>query len=218
MSDQAAADADFIILAAPRLAAIATLASMSFGLGDGVNEAIRKAQGNSRYLQGWHQAALGFQDGTLMMAAVRTCILLDSDEKTVSFQGVYKRLKEPETQRALIQKVYGEFEEFQSMFGSSPTQMVADFLSIYREIDWNIHSRLVHFRNFGVVHLLDRKNWKSINYDELRDLILLLGRLSDKLTELCRSSVPPTDSLVKEWSAYGAQALVKPGPNGEEHA
>ncbi|PWE78849.1 hypothetical protein XF30_20990 [Bradyrhizobium sp. SUTN9-2] len=209
MSDQAAADADFIILAAPRLSAIATLASMSFGLADGVNEAIRKAQDNAAYSQGWQQAALGFQDGTLMMAVVRTCILLDSDEKTVSFQGVYKRLKHPETQRVLIQKVYGEYEGLQSIFGSSPTQMAADFLSIYLEVDWAIHSRLVHFRNFGVVHLLDRKNWKSITYDEMRDLILLVGRLSDKLTELCRSSVPPTASLVGDWSEYGAQALVR---------
>lgn len=187
---------------------IATLASMSFGLGDGANDAIRQAQDKANYPQGWHQAALGFQDATLMMAVVRTCILLDGDEKTVSLQSVYKRLKEPETQRALIQKVYGEYEEFQSMFGSSPAQMVADFLSNYQAIDWSIHSRLVHFRNFGVVHLLDRKNWKSIKYDELRDLILLTGRLSDKLSELCRSSVPPNASLVKEWSAYGAQALA----------
>lgn len=144
-----------------------------------------------------------------MMALVRTCILLDSDEKTVSFQGVYKRLKEPETQRALIQKVYGEYEEFQAMFGSSPAQMIVDFLSIYQEIDWSIHSRLIHFRNFGVVHLLDRKNWKAIKYGEMRDLILLVGRLSDKLTELCRSSVPPIASLVKEWREYGLQALER---------
>ncbi|MET3997915.1 hypothetical protein ABIB94_009413 [Bradyrhizobium sp. JR7.2] len=209
-SDQTAADAEFIIQAAPRLSSIATLASMSFGLGEGASEAIRHAQGNAKYPQEWHQAALGFQDGTLMMAVVRTCILLDSDEKTVSFQGVYKRLKEPETQRALIQKVFGEYEEFQSMFGSSPTQMVADFLSIYQEIDWGIHSTLIHFRNFGVVHLLDRKNWKSIKYGEMRDLILLVGRLSDKLTELCRSSVPPIASLVKEWREYGLQALARP--------
>ncbi|OSJ22123.1 hypothetical protein BSZ19_46900 [Bradyrhizobium japonicum] len=209
MSDQAAADADFIILAAPRLSKIATLASMSFGLGEGANEAIRNAQGNDKYRQGWHQAALGFQDGTLMMAVVRTCILLDSDENTISFQGVSRRLKEPETQRTLIQKVYGEHEEFQSMFGSSPTQMVADFLSIYQEIDWSIHSRLIHFRNFGVVHLLDRKNWKSIKYGEMRDLILLVGRLSDKLTELCRSSVPPIASLLKDWREYGLQALER---------
>jgi hypothetical protein len=112
-------------------------------------------------------------------------------------------------QRALIEQVYGEHEQFQSQFGSSPSQMVEDFLSMYREIDWSVHSRLIHFRNFGVAHLLDRKNWKSITYDEMRGLISLVGRLGDKLTELCRLSVPPIEPLFKDWREYGVQALVR---------
>ncbi|MBR1328831.1 hypothetical protein [Bradyrhizobium ottawaense] len=203
------ADVKFIVDSAPRLAGIATLAAMSFGLGEGVNEAIKESRGKTNYPYGWSQAALGFQDGTLMMAVVRTCILLDSDPKTVSLQGVFRRLKIPGVQRALIEKVYGEHEGFQAMFGPSPTEMVADFLSLYGEIDWKMYSRLIHFRNFGVVHLLDRKNWKSIRFDEMRHMVVLVGRLSDKLTELCRSPVAPVGHLIKEWRLYGTEALAR---------
>lgn len=202
------ADVHFITQAAPRLVSIATLATVSFGLADGANEAMKQAFGDKRYPDHWVQAAIGFQDGTLMMAVVRVCIL-DSDPKTVSFQGVYRRLARPEVQRALIEQIYGEQEQFQSQFGSSPTQMVEDFLSMYREIDWSVHSRLIHFRNFGVAHLLERKNWKSITYDEMRGLISLVGRLGDKLAELCRSAVPPIEPLFNDWREYGVQALVR---------
>jgi len=209
MNEGLRADVDFITEAAPRLATIATLAAMSFGLADGANEALKGTNGDERYAFGWHQAVLGFQDGTLMMAVIRVCISLDSDGKTVSFQGVYKRLLRPEVQRALIEKVYGEHEDFQSLFGPAPAQMVEQFLSIYRGIDWDVYARLLHFRNFGVAHLLDRKNWKSITYDEMRALVALVGRLADTLTELCRSSVPPVEPLVKEWTELSLQALVK---------
>jgi len=206
MSTQA--DAKFIIESASRLSGIAKLAAISFGLGDGANEAIKDC-GDLIHDYSWVQAARGFQDGTLMIGVVRLCILLDADPKTVSFQGVYHRLKNPDVQRALIERVYGEHEAFQAIFGSSPKEMVAQFLEIYREIDWGIHSRLIHFRNYGVAHLLDRKNWKSITYDEMRGLISLVGRLGDKLIELCHIPLPPIDHTTEEYTAWGKKALLK---------
>ncbi|WP_426615398.1 hypothetical protein [Bradyrhizobium sp. McL0616] len=201
-------DVDFIINAASRLSGIAKLAAISFGLADAANEAM-KVGGKLLNDYAWVQGARGFQDGTLMIAVIRVCIALDADPKTISFQGVYKRLKRPEVQRALIERVYGENEEFQSMFGPSPTEMLERFLELYRQIDWAIHSRLIHFRNFGVAHLLDRKNWKSITYDEMRALVLLVGRLGDELAALCHLPLPAIDDTVEEYAAFGNRALAK---------
>jgi hypothetical protein len=209
MTDQLSADVDYIVGAAPRLATIASLAAMSFGLADGANEALKRASDDDDYADHWREAALGFQDGTLMMAVIRVCILLDSDSKTISFQAVYRRMVRPEVQRALIDRVYGDHEGFQALFGAAPAEMVEAFLSIYRSIDWDVHARLIHFRNFGVAHLLERKNWKSITYDEMRALVLLVARLGDKLTELCRSSTPPIEPLVENWREFGSRALEK---------
>ncbi|WP_245286122.1 hypothetical protein [Bradyrhizobium sp. WSM1253] len=201
-------DADFIISAASRLAGIAKLAAISFGLADGVNEAM-KAGGERLNDYAWVQASRGFQDGALMIAVIRSCIVLDADPKTVSFQGVYKRLKLPAVQRALIDRVYDGHEESQTMFGPPPTEMVDQFLATYREINWDVHSRLIHFRNYGVAHLLDRKNWKSITYDEMRDLVSLVVRLGDKLIQLCHLPLPPIDDTVREYTDFAKQALAK---------
>jgi hypothetical protein len=40
----------------------------------------------------WHQAVAGFHRDTLLMAALRLAILLDADDRVVSFQAVYHRL------------------------------------------------------------------------------------------------------------------------------
>jgi hypothetical protein len=71
---------------------------ISFGLADGLNEAIKT---NIQGTDDWHQAAAGFQDGTLMIAILRATLLLDSDDTKVSFQTIYRRLKSPSTQIAL---------------------------------------------------------------------------------------------------------------------
>ena len=73
------ADAEFITEAAPRLALIATLATTTFGLADGANKAMKQAFGDDRYPGPWTEAAIGFQDGTLMMALIRVCIVVDDD-------------------------------------------------------------------------------------------------------------------------------------------
>jgi hypothetical protein len=45
---------------------------VSFGLADGLNEPLKVAPHET---DDWQQAALGFQDGTLMMAALRGAMM-----------------------------------------------------------------------------------------------------------------------------------------------
>jgi hypothetical protein len=72
MTSSASDDANFILNHAERLVNVAMMCVISFGLADGLNEALKASVDED-----WHQAATGFQDGTLMMAALRTSLLLD---------------------------------------------------------------------------------------------------------------------------------------------
>ena len=40
---------------------------------------MKQAFGDDRYPSPWTEAAIGFQDGTLMMALIRVCIVVDDD-------------------------------------------------------------------------------------------------------------------------------------------
>jgi hypothetical protein len=73
---------------------------ISFGLANGLNEALKSGLRES---DDWHQAARGFQDGTLLMADLRATLLLNRDETKVSFQAVHRRLKSESVQAALKQ-------------------------------------------------------------------------------------------------------------------
>jgi hypothetical protein len=58
-------DVEFILGHTERLVKVATMCVISFGLADGLNEALKMPPETDD----WQQAAAGFQDGTLMMAA-----------------------------------------------------------------------------------------------------------------------------------------------------
>jgi len=77
---------------------------VSFGLADGLNEALKVAPHET---DDWQQADLGFQDGTLMMAALCAALLLDRDDTKVSFQTIHSRLKSKTVQSGLKESLGG---------------------------------------------------------------------------------------------------------------
>jgi hypothetical protein len=72
MQETANDDVEFILGHAERLIKVATMCVVSFGLADGLNEPLKVAPHET---DDWQQAALGFQDGTLMMAALRGAMI-----------------------------------------------------------------------------------------------------------------------------------------------
>jgi hypothetical protein len=206
-----ASDVDFILAAAPRLAKLSAMVTVSFGLGEGANRALEHAaQGDQtareRY-DDWQQAALGYQDGTLMMAVVRVALLLDSDPRCVSFQTVYHRLKRKEIQDALVERVFGAEVSIEEMLGRGPNLLIASFLSHYASIDWSIHGRLKHFRNLGVAHLSIEPLAQSITFDELKFMASIVSKLGDELVALCRTSFAPIEAMLSDWSDRGFSIL-----------
>jgi hypothetical protein len=183
------------------------MVTVSCGLTDGANRALKHATQNDPAPRerddDWQQAVIGYRDGTQMITVVRVALLLDSDPQCVSFQTVYHRLKRQEVQEALIQRVFGESESIEALLGTGPRSIIANFLSHYASIDWSIHGRLTHFRNFGVAHLLTEPLRKSINYDELKLMANIISKLGDELVALCRTSFVSIEGMLSDWSDRG---------------
>ena len=197
-------NAQFILGHAERLVKVATMCVISFGLADGLNEALKV---DVERTADWQQAAAGFQDGTLMMAALRVALLLDRDETKVSFQTINVRLKSKPVQAALKQaldKKYG----FDEPFPPSRDELIASFFDLYSEINWAVHSRLTHFRNMGIAHLTVERMTKSITFDELREFVSIISRLASVLQQLCHTPTAFRESMLEDYRDIARKTLL----------
>lgn len=204
MTSSASDDANFILNHAERLVNVAMMCVISFGLADGLNEAL-KASAN----EDWHQAAAGFQDGTLMMAALRASLLLDRDEANVSFQTIHRRLKSAAVQHDLklsLADAHGPDD----IFPPSRDELITAFLDAYSEIDWKAHGRLTHFRNLGIAHLTVEKMRKSITFDELRKFVSIISRLTAVIQQLCHTPTAFREWMLKDYREIAKNAMVRP--------
>jgi hypothetical protein len=84
----------------------------------------------------------------LLMAALRTTILLEADPTAVSLS---HGLKEPPVQAALLREL--EARRGADFFSPTRAKLIEEFLQTYREIDWKAHGRLTRLRNLGVAPL-----------------------------------------------------------------
>ena len=201
-------DADFILAHAERLVKVATMCVISFGLADGLNDALKA---DCSETNDWQQAAAGFQDGTLMMAALRATLLLDRDETKVSFQTIQRRLKSELVQDDLkksLAKAHGPDD----VFPPSRDELIAIFLTIYSEIDWKAHSRLTYFRNLGIAHLTVEKMNKSITFDELRTFVSIISRLAKVVQDLCHTQTAFREWMLDDYREIARNAIIKNPP------
>jgi hypothetical protein len=208
MQNKASDDAEFILSHAERLVKVATMCIISFGLADGLNEALRLASDKT---DDWQQAALGFQDGTLMMAALRAALLLDRDDTKVSFQTMHSRLKSKSVQSGL-KELLSEKHGSGDIFPPSRDELIADFLKIYSEIDWKVHGRLTHFRNLGIAHLTIEKMTKSITFNELRKLVSIISRLTSVVQQLCHTPTAFREWMLEDYRDIARKAIAKKPP------
>jgi hypothetical protein len=195
-------DAEFILSNAERLVKVSAVCVISFGLADGLNEAIN-ARRDER--SDWKQAAAGFQGDNLMMAALRTALLLDRDETKVSFQAVHRRLRDAGV-RSVLLKVLTE-RHGEDLFSPSRPDLIDEFFETYSEINWPVYGRLKHFRNFGIAHLTPAKMSQSVTFGELRTLVQLLGRLAVTLQRLCQTETALNTDMMAEYRDIARNAM-----------
>jgi len=198
--------AAFILDNAERVITLATRCVFSFGSADGLNDLLLNPDDQAG---DWRQPVAVLHRDALMMAALRTCILLDRDEQMVSFQAVHRRLKEPDVVASLLQALE-ERKGFDSL-PPSRTELIEEFRQTYGEIDWKVHGRLTHFRNRGITHLTPEEMTTSVTMAELRTLIQIVSRLTATMQHLCQTQTAFRADLLAEYRDRAKRTINRPG-------
>ena len=122
----------YVLSATPRLATVTNLTVISFSFLEGARKAFISAP---NVTEGTREVADEYCIACEHMTAVRLHLLLDKDEKGVSFQTVYHRLKLPEVAEALAQHM-GD-DPFQPQHIEDDVRhSINQFLCVYRAVDW----------------------------------------------------------------------------------
>jgi hypothetical protein len=96
------------------------------------------------------------------------------------------------------------------IFPPSRDELIAAFLEAYSEIDWKVHGRLKHFRNLGIAHLTVEKMSKSITFDELREFVSIISRLTVIIQELCHTPTSFRESMLEDYRDIARNAMIPP--------
>jgi hypothetical protein len=199
--------ATFILQNASRLITVATRCAWSFGAADGLNDLLQSPTD----LQGdWRQPLSVLHRDAMLMAALRVEVLLDADSSVVSFQTVYHGLKEPAVQVDLLEAI--EAKRGPDVFSPARPELIEQYLRTYREIDWNAHGRLTHFRNFDIAHLLRDPRSKSVTIAELRMMVGIVSRLAGTLQHLVQTDTAFRDDMTEECRDQVKRAVSKTQP------
>ena len=198
-------DVEFILGNADRLITVTVRCVISFGLADGLNDKLLATPADR--CDDWHQAVVGFHRDTLLMAALRAAVLLDADQRVVSFQAVYHRLKTPSVQTGLLQVL--EERHGSNDIPPSRTELIEEFRQTYNQIDWKVHGRLTHLRNRAIAHLTHEKMLKSVALGELRTLVAIISQLATTLRDLCQSQLAFHADMLKEYRELAKKVIRK---------
>jgi hypothetical protein len=198
-----------VLAAAPKLAKISGEAAISWGLLDGANRAILESSESAIVMR---EIANGYINNCALMLVIRLALLLDGAHNVVSFQSVYRNIESPKVTNALIRRVCAEDRSsfaFQRKIEQNIRSSVERFLDTYRTIDWDLHSRLKHFRNLGVAHLTLHDVEKYVKYGELHALTLLVRVLAECLEPfLLDGDIPVREDQIQEYSDQAREIFV----------
>ncbi|XSC46733.1 hypothetical protein ACF1BQ_014045 [Bradyrhizobium sp. RDT10] len=145
-----------------------------------------------------------------MMAALRVSILLDRDDRMVSFQAVHRLLKDPKVVTGLLQTL--EDRHGSDVLPPSRTELIEEFQQTYQKIDWKVHGRLVHLRNRGIAHLTPEEMKKSVTMSELRTLVEIVSRLTAILQHLCHSQMAFNAHMLEDYQVLAKRVIGKSVP------
>jgi hypothetical protein len=195
-------EAAFILNNAERLVTVATRCVFSFGSADGLNDLLLNQDDQAG---GWRQPVAVLHRDALMMAVVRTCILLDRDDRMVSFQAIHRFMKESDVVASLLQAL--EDRHGYDLLPPSRVELIEEFRQTYSEIDWKVHGRLTHFRNRGIAHLTPEEMTASVTMAELRTLVQIVSRLTATLQHLCQTQTAFRADLLDEYRDQAQRAI-----------
>ena len=134
-------------------------------------------------------------------------MLLDRDEQMLSFQAVHRLLKEADVVAALLQVL--EHQHGPDILEPSRAGLIEEFRTIYSEIDWSVHGRLVHLRNLGIAHLTLDEMTKSISFAELRTLVEIVCRLASNLQRLCDTQTAFRQDISDEYREMTRRTMAR---------
>jgi hypothetical protein len=189
-ADTAALD---LLDSAPRLIKVTFVTVISFALWDGANRAITRER---RYTDDAREITAGYRGDCGLMTVLRLALLLDADPNVLSYQRIYRHLKRREVVEALIVRV----RTTSTRSRSDIEYDVERFLRIYRSIDWELHGRLIHFRNRGVAHLTPERIDRWVKYGELKSLTSLVANLGECLEPFGDDAIPATKYELKDYT------------------
>jgi hypothetical protein len=199
------AAADYVQTEAPRLIKVAGVTAISFGLWDGANRALSLANQEDVHDDAW-QTALGYRGDTISLTVVRLALLLDRDPTVVSFQRIYNYLKRPDVVDLLVYRACHASELAEALDDRVADDVRAStkrFLETYTAIDWhNLHGRLQHFRNRGLVHLTPEQIEKRVSYAEIRSLVHSVTVLAECLLPFDPNGVSVRLDEIDDWSNH----------------
>jgi hypothetical protein len=204
MTSEAKAGADYVLTEAPRLIRVAGATAISFALYDGANRALCDANQEDVHDDAW-QTALGYRGDTISLTVVRLALLLDRDPTVVSFQHIYNCLK-PDVVDLLVYRAChaSPFAEvLDDRIGDDIRASTRRFLETYKAIDWHdLHGRLQHFRNRGLVHLTPEQIEKRVSYAEIKSLVQSVTVLAECLMPFDPNHVAVRLDEIDDWSNH----------------
>jgi hypothetical protein len=203
------AAADYVQTEAPRLIRVAGATAISFALFDGANRALLLANQQDVHDDAW-QTTLGYRGATVSLTVIRLALLLDRDPTVVSFQHIYCCLKRPDVVDLLVRRACHASplaEVLDDRIADDVRASIKRFLETYRAIDWDdLHGRLQHFRNRGLVHLTPEQIEKRVSYAEIRSLVHSVTVLAECLTPFDPSGVSVRLNEIDDWSNHARLA------------
>jgi hypothetical protein len=147
---------------------------------------------------------LGYRGDTISLTVVRLALLLDRDPTVVSFQRIYNYLKRPDVVDLLVYRACHASELAEALDDRVADDVRAStkrFLETYTAIDWhNLHGRLQHFRNRGLVHLTPEQIEKRVSYAEIRSLVHSVTVLAECLLPFDPNGVAVRLDEIDDWS------------------
>jgi hypothetical protein len=205
MTSEAKAAADYVLTEAPRLIRVAGATAISFALYDGANRALRVANQEDVHDDAW-QTALGYRGDTISLTVVRLALLLDRDPTVVSFQHIHNCLKRPDVVDLLVYRACHASplaEVLDDRISDDIRASTRKFLETYKAIDWHdLHGRLQHFRNRGLVHLTPEQIEKRVSYAAIRSLVQSVTVLAECLMPFDPNHVAVRLDEIDDWSNH----------------
>jgi len=205
MTLEAEAAADYVQTEAPRLIKVAGATAISFALFDGANRALCLANQQDVHDDAW-QTALGYRGDAVSLTVVRLALLLDRDTRVISFQHIYSCLKRVDVADLLVHRMCHASplaEALDDRIADEVRTSTRRFLEIYTAIDWHdLHGRLQHFRNRGLVHLTPEQIEKRVSYAEIRSLVHSVMVLAECLLPFDPNGVAVRLDEIDDWSNH----------------